>query len=492
MDIIDCYNDIEKLNVLRNEMVGLSSDEEIFSCINILVEFIIGSQKYLRYQEFEQLTESVTTFIEYCNGEYTREEMISLYNGVIFKCSEFYQVLKNQHRVNIYFLGQDDENIITQCFREEYTVFKGFFSDDKNLFPFLKGIVEKQEAEYHVLIQNVDDVSEELVGLLANFDEVISYKKLVQELISNFVNQKYYSNYDYYYLSKNMKKNTDSEILAAGSSYSMFGLNERSFDKSVLNLSLASQDLYYSHKIVKEALKYSRNIKYCIIGMSYYSFHFDLSRSKKEAEKRINKVYYPIFKDSHHFEVNDSVTSSDMNFDDNNLSFLYHIIFNKIKLDQTIVEAVIVHDSYFNNNVNRELFSLLGNVRLEDMDLSQKVAVGQQRAEQHNQLLVHNKTVEENTNIMRNLINYLNEKRITPIVVAFPATEYYQKFFDHEFKAVFYEVMNSLANTHTFKLVDLFNSDDFVESDFLDMDHLNEKGAVKVSNMLNMVLNSLQ
>ncbi|RPD96966.1 hypothetical protein EG487_24180 [Paenibacillus polymyxa] len=77
--IIDYYSDIEKLNVLRNEMVGLSSDEEIFSCINILVEFIIGSQKYLMYQEFEQLTERVTTVIEYCNGEYTREEMISLY-----------------------------------------------------------------------------------------------------------------------------------------------------------------------------------------------------------------------------------------------------------------------------------------------------------------------------------------------------------------------------------------------------------------------------
>ncbi|MET3207076.1 UNVERIFIED_CONTAM: hypothetical protein ABIC26_000010 [Paenibacillus sp. PvR008] len=471
-------------------MVGLSSDEEIFSCVNILVEFIIGSQKYLMYQEFEQLTERVTTFIEYCNGEYTREEMISLYQGVIFKCSEFYQVLKNEHRINVYFLGQDNQNIISKCFHEENTVFKGFFLNDKSSLLFLKGMVEKPEAKYHVLIQNVDDVSEELAGLLTSFDEVISYKKLVQELIGNFVKQKYYSNYDYYYLSKNIKGNTDSEILAAGSSYSMFGLSERSFGKSILNLSLASQDLYYSRKIVKEALKYSRNIKYCIIGMSYYSFHYDLSRSKKEAEKRINKVYYPIFKDSHHFEVNESVTSSDMNFD-HNLSFLCHIIFNKIKLDQSIVDALVVHNSYFNNNINREFFSLLGNIRLEDMDLSQKVAVGQQRAEQHNQLLVHNETVKENTNVLKNLINYLNEERITPIVVAFPATEYYQNSFDPEFKAVFYEVMNSLANTQIFKLVDLFDSDDFVESDFLDMDHLNEKGAIKVTNMLNIVLDSL-
>ncbi|UMY54383.1 hypothetical protein MLD56_23130 [Paenibacillus peoriae] len=443
------------------------------------------------YQEFEQLTERVTTFIEYCNGEYTREEMISLYQGVIFKCSEFYQVLENQRRINIYFLGQDDQNIISECFHEENTVFKGHFSNDKSSLTFLKELVEKREVKYHVLIENVDGVGEELAGLLASFDEVISYKKLVQEFISNFVSRKYYSNYDYYYLSKNMKKDTDSEILAAGSSYSMFGLSESSFSKSVLNLSLASQDLYYSHKIVKEALKYSRNIKYCIIGMSYYSFHFDLSRSKKEAEKRINRVYYPIFKDSHHFEVIDSATSTDMNFDDNNLSFLYHIIFNKIKLDQTIVDAVIVHDSYFNNNINRELFSLLGNIRLEDMELLQKIEVGQQRAEQHNQLLVHNETVKENTNVLENLINYLSEERITPIVVVFPATEYYQNFFDPEFKAVFYEVMNSLANTHKFKLVDLFDSDDFVESDFLDMDHLNEKGAVKVTNMLNRVLDSL-
>jgi len=490
--MINCYNDIEKLNVLRNEMIGLSNDEEIFSCVNILVEFIIGNQKYLRYQNFEQLTVRVTSFIEYCNGNYIREEMISLYHGLILECTEFYQLLKNQNRVNIYFLGQEDESIITQCFHEEYTAFKGFFSNDKNSLPFLKRMLEKQETEYHVLIQNVDDVNEELVGLLANFDEIISYKKLVQELISNFENQKYYSNYDYYYLSKNMKRSNDSEILVTGSSYSMFGLSERNFENSILNLSLASQDLYYSYKIVKEALKCSRNVKYCIIGTSYYSFHFDLSRSKKEAEKRINKVYFPVFKDSHHFKISNNYTSPNNSINDNILSFLYNIIFNKIKLEQTIDDAIIVHDSYFNNNVNREIFSLLGDVRLEDMDLPQKVAVGRQRAEQHNQLLVHNKTVEENTNILRNLINYLNERRITPIVVAFPVTEYYRDFFDHEFKNVFYENMNSLANTHMFKLVDLFSSEDFDESDFLDMDHLNEKGAVKVTNMLNVVLNSLK
>ncbi|AJE52137.1 hypothetical protein DI243_22805 [Paenibacillus polymyxa] len=100
------------------------------------------------YQEFEQLTERVTTFIEYCNGEYTREEMISLYQGVIFKCSVFYQVLKNEHRINIYFLGQDDQNIISECLHEENTVFKGYFTNDKSSLPFLKEMVEKREVKY--------------------------------------------------------------------------------------------------------------------------------------------------------------------------------------------------------------------------------------------------------------------------------------------------------------------------------------------------------
>ncbi|WP_440113460.1 hypothetical protein [Paenibacillus sp. QZ-Y1] len=125
INIIEYYTDVEKLNVLRNEMLGLSREYEIFSYINILAEFIIGSQKYLMYLEFEQLTDRVTTFIEYCNGEYTQEEMISLYQGVLFKCSEFYQVLKNQHPINIYFLGQDDENIITQCLMKKIQYLKG-------------------------------------------------------------------------------------------------------------------------------------------------------------------------------------------------------------------------------------------------------------------------------------------------------------------------------------------------------------------------------
>jgi hypothetical protein len=59
-----------------------------------------------------------------------------------------------------------------------------------------------------------------------------------------------------------------------------------------INLSLPSQDIYYSILIAKEIIENNKNIKKCYLGTGYWTFHFDLSKSIKSTVARIDSNHY--------------------------------------------------------------------------------------------------------------------------------------------------------------------------------------------------------
>ncbi|SEL74861.1 hypothetical protein [Paenibacillus sp. OK003] len=96
------------------------------------------------------------------------------------------------------------------------------------------------------------------------------------------------------------KKPFINEVIV-GSSYSMYGMDEKKLNAGVINLSLPSQDIYYSILKAKEVINSNKNIKRCYMGTGYWTFNIDLSKSIKSKAARIEKVYYPIFGDSNHY-----------------------------------------------------------------------------------------------------------------------------------------------------------------------------------------------
>lgn len=92
-------------------------------------------------------------------------------------------------------------------------------------------------------------------------------------------------------------------MLATGISYTNLGLKEELLNKKCFKFSIGSQDLYYDYTIVKNIIENykekKQNLKYTIIGLTYYSFQYDMSLSAMK-----NKVilYYEILKDVHNFK----------------------------------------------------------------------------------------------------------------------------------------------------------------------------------------------
>ena len=93
-------------------------------------------------------------------------------------------------------------------------------------------------------------------------------------------------------------------------------------------------------------------------------------------------------------------------------------------------------------------------------------------------------TVEENKKIFKNYLDMLYTNDIKPIIIISPQTKLYQKNISIPIRDQFYEIIDEFQKEYDFQFLDYFYSDDFIDSDFYDVSHLNNKGSIKWTNLL--------
>jgi len=150
--------------------------------------------------------------------------------------------------------------------------------------------------------------------------------------------------------------------------------------------------------------------------------------------------------------------------------------------------SLFAYEKYFNLRNTRE--NVCGVYEFNKLSYNEKLKVGQKRAGLHNKFLVYENTRIENEKIFDEFIGLLIEKDIEPIIVIFPFTKYYKNTFKNEFKDIFYKYINEVNEHRKIRIVDLYNSNAFSDNDFVDADHLNELGAIKITKILSEILSS--
>ena len=122
------------------------------------------------------------------------------------------------------------------------------------------------------------------------------YEELVQKIYENII-QEYLYNYDYYYLRNAINACMEQKIdtLITGSSYGLFGIYEP-YLKGQINMSLQSQDLFYSFEQIESVCSRNENIKNIVLCIGYWHFFWDLSKTRDMGElSRISQTYIPVF-----------------------------------------------------------------------------------------------------------------------------------------------------------------------------------------------------
>lgn len=267
------------------------------------------------------------------------------------------------------------------------------------------------------------------------------------------------------YLEKSIKlfnaNEKQYEIIATGISYCNLGLKEDELEKECLKLAFGSQDLYYDYNLFKFMFnKYNhklRNVKYNIIGLCYYSFQYDMSLS---AMKDKCCLYYDLIGLTHH-----NANAKELSLDND--------------INKNIADKIFKKKN--NGEYDLEFRSMKPIVQKSKEELGYEQALRDCNKN-------YPKTVEENIEILKEYLFLLKENNIEPIIVIFPASKYYTKYFSERIENEFRSIINEIGKLYDFQYIDYFRSELFTDDDFVDVSHLNGDGAEKFTKILNNLI----
>lgn len=102
-------------------------------------------------------------------------------------------------------------------------------------------------------------------------------------------------------------------------------------------------------------------------------------------------------------------------------------------------------------------------------------------------------TCAEYVKILDNYLKLCQESNVRPIILLFPVSECYKKYFPKKMRSEFLHfVGEALKKFPDAVFVDGWKMSGFDDSNFFDADHMNIKGAAKFSGILNDVIIKLE
>lgn len=262
------------------------------------------------------------------------------------------------------------------------------------------------------------------------------------------------------------RRKDELEVIVTGKSYAMLGISPRYLAGKGMNLANNSQDLYYDLKLVERLLLSLKapKLRSCIIGLTYYSFHYDMS---KRGDNLSTSRYAASFQDLHHAD---------------NVRLLMNRAKKHVKPDYN---AILRHI------YRKENAAYFQGKHECDYALFKRNFSGRGKAsETASQEFKKNypETVRENKMLFEQLLALLENHEITPLVLVVPGSADYCRKVNPTMETEFKEIISAMQKKHPFIFLDWLRLDTFHGDVFYDDSHLNEKGARKLTQLVNPFL----
>ncbi|WP_025116744.1 nucleoside-diphosphate sugar epimerase/dehydratase [Lysinibacillus fusiformis] len=387
----------------------------------------------------------------------------------------------------IWGIGQASVMIESILDKEEVNIIGYVDNDPKKWGHYKNGLLIYDPSKLNKLTYDIiliassfhQQIIDQIKHLEISNQKVINVQKMVEDSLEQ---QSQLASYKYY-LNK-LKRDldlginaTDLDTLITGLSYAECGIISENISKKTLNLANAGQDLFYDYLLLKTILEKSDNhIQNVVIGLSYYSFEYDLSLSKVHG-LRCKYIYEPVLKESHNLYSVLSEVESEKIYEGKK-KFFQKFESKIFKSEESLTEIIK------NNNLS---FKVPTYERFDGYTLEEKNKNGKFLAELDSKKN-YPLTVKENREIFSDLLKLLEEKQVNILLVIFPVSKYYKLFFDDKLKEQFYYILNKFLNDYRVTLIDLYNTELFEDMHFSNSSHLNYYGAVKVTDIINSFL----
>lgn len=449
-----------------------------------LIDSLIELNETLNSCNIRTLTkieEKILLFIKRYNNSEIDDDFKELRTDLELLFNNLMQEYKSNSniQVKVYFYGEDNYDIA----HSKYFKYPLCIIESEEQLKELLSQKATNETNYNILLIDKDLIGENTYfNLVLNSDEVL-------ELLFKACLKLYKIYYDYNYIKNSLLKSYEDDIrnIIVGNSYALLGVDEFLLKDNSAKLALHSQDLYYTTQLAKTAISKNKNIKRCIMSLSYYVVHHDLSKGNSKFSSNLtDNIYYQLLKDRHN--SNRKNIKHLVNLNDCSFNSIIKNVFDLIELEE-----------HFNRKIysqNLHYFSdLISNDRTKEfdkMDDKQKEDNGLIRAASHNKIFKYKETKEEYNIILKEFFDFLSENSVTLVPVVFPTSNYYYKNLTKEYIEEFNELLEYIERIYNVKILDLRDKKyGFDDTHFIDSDHLNRKGEVKATNYINEFIDEI-
>ena len=254
--------------------------------------------------------------------------------------------------------------------------------------------------------------------------------------------------------------NADSiEVLILGSSHAMDGVDPNQFALYAHNLAFGGQSIYFDRKLTEKYLPDLPRLKYVLLNLEYNSLYYD----HDEGRDFFYKYYY------------------DINYKDRKF---YKESFSQFLFVYTPEQTLSL---LFRNRQDTLVKGWVNRAGRNDEKVT-SVESNKLRAKGFNATFKTWKGKDSALNDLEALINLLQSKNITPILITYPIYSSIRSFLDPSVIERNKSIANALSQKYQIPYLDYFADDSFTVADYFNCDHLNAQGAAKLSKKINAVI----
>lgn len=263
---------------------------------------------------------------------------------------------------------------------------------------------------------------------------------------------------DYKYKKEFLDNNSNNiEVLFLGSSHAYYGINPKFVTKSAFNASHISQTLDLDYEILK---KYKNNwgkLEYIVIPIDYFTL---FSRLSKDVEYWRLKNYNIYYKMNLSNKLADNSELLSINLKSNIRRILSFYLLNK--------NSITCSKLGFGNNYKK----------CKDL-----VETGKTAAIRHTKKDLSK--LQESIEIINNFIKFASEHNVEIIFYTSPAYKTYVSNLDkNQLNITIKTITEICKNTDNCSYYNFLDDKNFKADDFRDADHLNPRGAEKLTKKI--------
>jgi hypothetical protein len=259
------------------------------------------------------------------------------------------------------------------------------------------------------------------------------------------------------------QKNT--QILILGTSHTLTSLNPEKLTFPSFNLAESGQPFYYDYHLLNKYIDRLPKLKVAIIDISYFSLTYNFMDDKVKASRR--EEYFHVW-----------------GIESPNVKWFYPKAVSQLLSTGTYSSLTLV---WTPPQLDPKLIPKENGWRKNDTTIVEQLtdnAAKEQLKEINKLMTFDSRTVAQNIELLENLITTLQSHNVTTVCITTPLHTNYVKNINHTIDAFNKVKIKEIEKKYVLQYFDYSEDKRFVDTDFVNLDHLNTQGANKFSEII--------